>query len=78
MVSVITDFVSADYRARLYAILSTIEELTRLIGTPLIQNAWAQGIEWGGEFLAFPFWILAVSPTFGSHCDISPLTSSSS
>jgi len=70
MVSVITDFISADCRARLYALLSTIEELTRLIGTPLIQNAWARGIEWGGELLGFPFWILAASPTFGSHCDI--------
>jgi len=25
----------------------------------LIQNAWAQGIEWGGGLLGFPFWILA-------------------
>jgi hypothetical protein len=73
MVSVITDFVSADYRARLYALLSIIEEFTRLIGTPLIQNAWARGIEWGGELLGFPFWILAVSPTFGSQSDSSPL-----
>ncbi|OAP56965.1 hypothetical protein AYL99_09077 [Fonsecaea erecta] len=61
MVSVMTDFFRKDYRARVYALLSIIEELTRLIGTPLIQTAWARGIEWGGDLLGFPFWILAVS-----------------
>lgn len=67
MVSVMTNFISTDYRARLYALLSIVEELTRLVGTPLIQNAWSQGIEWGGEFLGFPFWILAVSLTPSVH-----------
>jgi hypothetical protein len=66
MVSVLTNLVSADSRARLYALLSMIEEVTRLVGTPLIQNAWAQGIEWGGGLLGFPFCILAVSPPLGS------------
>lgn len=61
MVSVMIDFFRKDYRARVYALLSIVEEFTRLIGTPLIQTAWARGIEWGGDLLGLPFWILAVS-----------------
>jgi len=34
MVSVLTNLVSADSRARLYALLSMIEEVTRLVGRP--------------------------------------------
>lgn len=61
MLSVLTGFVTAEFRARLYTVLSIIEELTRLISTPLIQNLWARAIGWGGVLLGLPFIVLSVS-----------------
>lgn len=61
MISVLTEFANAEFRARLYTLLSIIEELTRLISTPLIQNLWAKAIGWGGVLLGLPFMVLSVS-----------------
>lgn len=61
MLSVLTGFATAEFRARLYTLLSIIEELTRLISTPLIQALWAKAIEWDGVFLGLPFIVLSVS-----------------
>ena len=63
MVSVITSYVPASSTAKLYTLISAIEELSRLIGSPLVQAAWSQGIAWGGQFIGFPFFILAVRLT---------------
>ena len=60
MVSVITSYIPASNTAKLYTLISAIEELSRLIGSPLIQAAWSQGITWGGQFIGFPFLVLAV------------------
>ncbi|KAN0070855.1 major facilitator superfamily domain containing protein [Elaphomyces granulatus] len=61
MLSVLTGFATAEFRARLYTLLSIIEELTRLISTPLIQNLWAKAIGWDGVLLGLPFIVLSVS-----------------
>jgi hypothetical protein len=61
MLSVLTGFTTAEFRARLYTLLSIIEELTRLIGTPLIQNLWAKAVASNGVLLGLPFIVLGVS-----------------
>lgn len=59
MLSVLTGFATAEFRARLYTLLSIIEDLTRLISTPLIQNLWAKAIGWDGVLLGLPFIVLS-------------------
>jgi len=67
MVSVITGIIDASHVARLYTLISTIEELARLVGSPIVQSAWAQGITWGGKWMGFPYVVLAVSYKLGSR-----------
>lgn len=78
MVSVITSYVPASSTAKLYTLISAIEELSRLIGSPLIQAAWSQGITWGGQFIGFPFLILAVRLTLSLPSPLSKIVRSTS